>query len=130
VPDALAAGFASAGVAALGLEGMHHLGKSRAVGASAIRSQVSQNPTLAYLVALPGVTAITSASAKGATGPLMALVIVGSAAFTWIAWEAVILVVSKSQLAYRLVTHWELRATRARLRSLESAERSWQDRTW
>ena len=130
LPDAVTVGLASAGVAALGVEGLHHVLKSRTVGASAIRSQVSQNPTLSYFVPFPGVVAIIDASTKGVPGTGMALVIAGAAVFTWIAWEAAIWVVSRSQVSYRLVTNWEVKASKAQRNTLEAAESRWRDRDW
>lgn len=42
--------------------------------------------------------------------------IAGAATFTWLAWEAAIWVVSRSQVAYRLVTKWEVKASKAETR--------------
>lgn len=66
--DTVAVAIASAGVASLGMERLHHVFKSRTVGASAIRSHVSQNPAMSYFVPLPGVVAIIYASSQGVWG--------------------------------------------------------------
>ncbi|MGC2190782.1 MAG: hypothetical protein WA751_00395 [Candidatus Dormiibacterota bacterium] len=130
LPGAVAVGLASAGVASLGVEGLHHVLKSRAVGAASIRSEVAHNPTLAYCIPLPGVVAIVDASTKGVPGTDVILVIAGAAAFTWVAWEAAIRVVSRSQVAYRFVTNWRVKASKVHQNQLAAAESRWRDRDW
>jgi hypothetical protein len=130
LPDAVAVGVASVGVASLGIEGLHHALKSRDVGAASIRSEVAHNPTLAYCIPLPGVVAILDASTKGVPGTDMTLVIAGAAAFTWVAWEAAIRVVSRSQVAYRFVTNWRVKAGRVQQNRPAAAESRWRDRDW
>ncbi|MGA7087384.1 MAG: hypothetical protein WB116_03750 [Candidatus Dormiibacterota bacterium] len=128
--DTVAVAIASAGVASLGMERLHHVFKSRTVGASAIRSHVSQNPAMSYFVPLPGVVAIIYASSQGVSGATMALVCTATAIFTWLAWEAAVRVVSRSQVAYRLATRWEVRASKAQRNALQAAESHWRDRQW
>lgn len=60
----------------------------------------------------------------------MALVCTATAIFTWLAWEAAVRVVSRSQVAYRLATRWEVRASKAQRNALQAAESHWRDRQW
>lgn len=89
-----------------------------------------QNPAISYFVPLPGMVAIIYASSQGVSGATMALVCTGAAIFTWLAWEAAVWVVSRSQVAYHLVTRWEARASKAQRNTLQAAESHWRDRQW
>ncbi|MGH7758004.1 MAG: hypothetical protein ACREN7_01665 [Candidatus Dormibacteria bacterium] len=129
-PDAFGVGLAAAGLALLGVEGLHKALKTRSVVASTIRSEVARNPTLAYLVPLPAVTAVTVASSRGMSVMGMAVVITAGFAFTWLVWEAAIAIVGRWRVAYRLVTHWQVKANVERSRRAAAAESRWRDRPW
>ncbi|MGH7641129.1 MAG: hypothetical protein ACREOL_09540 [Candidatus Dormibacteria bacterium] len=130
LPGALGVGLASAGLASLNVGRLHYALHRPTLGAAAIRSQVANNLTLAYVLPWPGVVAIVVASDRGAPGLTMAAVIAAAFAFTWLAWEGAIAVVSRSHLARRAVTRWEAKASEAQQARLASAESHWRDRDW
>lgn len=122
--------FASAGIACLGFDRLHQLRRSRAAGLSAVRGHVCQSPTLQCAVPSAGVSAIVVASVRGVPDWALALVVVGAAAFTWVAWEAVMAAASSSPSIYHLITRWEERAIHTQRKSLEVAEGRWRDTRW
>jgi hypothetical protein len=130
LPDAVAVGLASGGLPFLGAGFLHPALKRCTVSVAAIRSEVSRSPSLSSVVPLPGVSGIICALIKGVPGPGMALVLAGAAVFTWVAWEATMWVASKSEASYRLLTHGDVQAGRARLSILKAAENRWRDRDW
>lgn len=95
-----------------------------------MRSHVCQSPTLQCAVPFAGVSAIVVASVHGVPDWALALVVVGAAAFTWVAWEAVMAAASRSPAIYHLITRWEVRAIHAQRGSLEVAEGRWRETGW
>ena len=130
LPEALAIGFGAALVSVLGWEGLHRALRTRTVADRAIRSQVANNPSLAYAIPFPGITGIVVAVDRGLSGADVALVIAGAGALTWLMWEAVDWVAARSPRVYGWVTRWESRAIRVRSAQLNAAELRWRERGW
>ena len=130
LPEALVVGVGSAVVSTLGWEGLHHTFRARTVGERAIRSQVANNPSLAYTIPFPGITGVVEAAGRGLSAADTTLIIAGAGAFTWLVWEAVDWVAGRSPRVYGWITHWEIRATRVRRAQVDAAELQWRERGW
>lgn len=130
LPEALVGGVGSAVVSTLGWEGLHHTFRVRTVGERAIRYQVANNPSLAYIIPFPGILAIVEAASRGVSAADTVLVIAGVGALTWLVWEAVDWVAGRSPRVYGWTTRWETRARRVRRAEMDAAELRWRERGW
>lgn len=128
--EAALVGASAAGLALLGDGRLHRVLKSRAVAAAALRAQVTQSPSLTYLIPFPGIAAVIEVESRSVPWTGTTLVIAGAALFTWVAWEGAIGLASRSSLVHRLLTHWEVKARQRQLQTVTVAESRWRDQTW